>query len=302
MNLSYPDFYLVGAPKCGTTAFYDFLRQHPELFLPVKKELLTFGSDLSYPTFLSETQFLNHFSQRRRELRAGTSHTAYLQSTRAAQEIKAKRPDARIIAMLRDPVEMLYSWHSELLYQTIEDIPDFETALDAEGDRIAGKRIPSNARNSYAESLHYTRVAAFATQLERYFDIFGRERVHVIIHDDLLTQPADVYRETLRFLGVDPAFTPDFATRNANKVIRSQRLQRLYFATASPGHRVVRNLVPRGIRERLLAGNMREAKRSPMPPHVRRRLEDVLRPEITRLSVLLDRDFSAWAPSTAHSR
>ena len=142
VTVEYPDFYLVGAPKCGTTALYDFLSQHPQIFLPRTKELLHFASDLSYPTRLSEDEFLAHFADRQGEQRAGTAHTAYLQSKRAAREIKSKRPDADIIIMLRNPVDMLHSWHSELLYETIEDIEDFEAALDAEPARRRGERIP----------------------------------------------------------------------------------------------------------------------------------------------------------------
>jgi hypothetical protein len=297
---SYPDFYLVGAPKCGTTAFYEFLGQHPQIYLPEKKELLAFGSDLSYPSSLSEREFLAHFAGRGHELRAGTAHTAYMQSTRAAAEIKAKRPDADIIAMLRNPVEMVYSWHSELVYQTIEDIPEFEMALDAEDARRRGERIPRGARNSYVESLYYTRVAAFSGQIQRYFETFGRSHVHVIIHDDLLAEPDAVYRDTLHFLGVDASFAPDFVTVNANKVIRNRRLQRLYFATDTPGHAFLRNVIPKSLRQRLLAANIEKAKREKMPPHVRQRLERLFRPEIARLSELLERDLSRWAPQIGH--
>src|SRR4051812_48382777 len=118
----YPDFYLVGAPKCGTTAFYQFLAEHPDIYLPEKKELLAFGSDLSYSSRLSERAFLAHFDRRGRESIAGTAHTAYLQSRSAAHEIQARRPDAKILIMLRNPVQVVYSWHSELVYETIEDI------------------------------------------------------------------------------------------------------------------------------------------------------------------------------------
>src|SRR3954470_9290 len=197
---------MVGAPKCGTTAFYDFLAQHPQIFLPATKELIFFGSDLSYPTRLSEAEFLAPFAGRRDGQVAGTAHTAYLQSRTAADEIRARRPDARIVIMLRNPVEMLPSWHSELRYETIEDIEDLEAALDAEPERRRGLRIPRNARNSYVESLYYSEGAAFSEQVERYFDAFGRARVHVILHEDLRGDQAAVYRDTLRFLDVDPSF------------------------------------------------------------------------------------------------
>src|SRR5579864_2296553 len=211
----FPDFYLVGAPKCGTTALYDFLRQHPEIFLPSTKELLFFGSDLSYPTRLSEKDFLAHYADRRGERRVGASHTAYLQSVRAAEEIRARRSDADILVMVRNPLEMLPSWHSELLLETIEDIEDLEGALDAENDRRQGLRLNRAARNSYVEALYYSEVAAFSYQVERYLDVFSAAHVHVILHDDLRRDPEGTYRAALAFLGVDDTFTPMFAVLNA---------------------------------------------------------------------------------------
>ncbi|MGH2837687.1 MAG: sulfotransferase domain-containing protein [Thermoleophilaceae bacterium] len=298
----YPDFYLVGAPKCGTTALYDFLGQHPQIFLPRTKELLHFASDLSYPTRLSENEFLAHFADRQGEQRAGTAHTAYLQSKRAAREIKSKRPDADIIIMLRDPAEMVHSWHSELVYETIEDIEDFEAALDAEPDRRLGTRIPKNALNSYVESLYYSDVAAFSEQVNRYLDAFGRSHMHVILNEDLRADPEATYRETLSFLGVDPTYVPEFGVLNPNKVVRSRTLQKVYFGTAAPGHRVIRKLIPRGVRQRLLAVNVRDEPRTEMPPDVRRRLEHLFRDDAARLGELIQRDLSGWLePSSVSS-
>jgi hypothetical protein len=294
-SLELPDFYLVGAPKCGSTAVYEFLRQHPEIFLPRTKELLVYGSDLSFPTRLSEREFAAHFGERRDERRVGTAHTAYLQSRRAATEIKSRRPDADIIIMLRNPVAMLHSWHSELLYETIEDIEDFEAALDAEPDRRRGKRIPQKARQSYIESLYYSDVAAFGAQVKRYVDAFGRAHVHVILHDDLSADPHHTYRATLRFLGVDADFVPSFAVHNPNKAVRSRALQRLYFDTSTPGRRVVRSLIPSRMRQRLLTMNARHGPRPQMPPDVDRRLQRMFRDDILRLGELLGRDLSEWA-------
>jgi hypothetical protein len=291
---AFPDFYMVGAPKCGTTALYDFLRQHPEIFLPETKELLFFGSDLSYPSRLTEEGFLAHYAGRRGEKRAGAAHTAYLQSVKAAEEIRARRADADIIAMVRNPLEMLPSWHSELLYQTVEDIEDFEEALDAEADRRQGRRLTRTAHNSYVESLYYSEVAAFSGQVERYLNAFGRPHVHVIIHDDLRRDAAGAYRTTLEFLRVDTAFVPEFAIANPNKMVRSRILQNLYFATAAPGHRAIRKLLPRRVRRKLLEINVRREPRGELPDQLRRRLEQLFRDDVTRLGALIGRDLSGW--------
>ena len=294
IGMRFPDFYLVGAPKCGTTALYEFLRQHPDIFLPETKELLYFGSDLSYPTRLSEDAFLAYYADRRDERRAGAAHTAYLQSVRAADEIRARRPDADILVMLRDPAEMLPSWHSELLYETVEDIEDFEAALDAEADRRRGLHLTRTARNSYVESLYYSDVAAFSAQVERYFAAFGRSHVLVILHEDLRSDVDATYRGALEFLAVDASFTPEFGVLNSNKVVRSRALQKLYFASSTPGHRAARRLLPKRVRRKLLEANVRREPRAELPAHVRRRLNALFREDVGRLGALIGRDLSGW--------
>lgn len=285
----FPDFYIVGAPKCGTTAFYDLLRQHPQVFLPQVKELIFFGSDLSYPTRLSEEEFLSHFAAKPPAAIAGTAHTAYLQSTRAATEISLRRPDAKIFILLRNPAEMLYSWHSELLYETIEDIESFEAALDAEPDRRRGARVPPHARNSRVESLFYSEIAAFYVQVKRYVDTFGAARVHVIIQEELLRDPRRVYSDALAFLDVEASFVPEFRSVNANKAARSRLLQRAYYAAAFPGHGTMRRLLPTSVRQRLKALNTRATIRPPLAPHIRVRLEKLFEEDVAQLELLLGR-------------
>ena len=293
-DLEFPDFYLVGAPKCGTTAMYEFLRQHPQIFLPKTKELIYFGTDLSYPTRLSRERFLRFFIDRRDEKRTGCAHTAYLQSELAAEEIRMVRPDADIIIMLRNPIDMLHSWHSELLYEAIEDIADFESALDAEADRRRGNRIPKNAANSYVESLYYTNVASFSDQVGRYLNAFGPDHVRVVIHDDFSRDPGSEYRATLEFLGVEPKFRPEFEVLNANKTARSRSLQQLFFHTSGPARKVAQRFVPAAIRHGLVALNTRHTRRPEITPSLRRKLNDLFCSEVGRLSELLDRDLSHW--------
>lgn len=129
-----PDFFIVGAAKCGTTAMYEYLKEHPEIFMPEDaKEPNYFGSDMNYKSSrLTEEQYLSLFSDAKNEKRIGEASVWYLYSKLAASEIKEFCPSARIIIMLRNPVDMLYSLHSELFYGADEDIEDFKTALNAE--------------------------------------------------------------------------------------------------------------------------------------------------------------------------
>jgi hypothetical protein len=298
-----PDFFIVGAPKCGTTAMYEYLRQHPDVFMPFHKEPLFFGSDLTrrYGE-MSERDYLRLFAPAGPDQRVGEASAWYLYSTRAAAEIAAASPQARIVAMFRDPVDVMYAQHSQLLFSEQEDIPDFADALDAEEDRAAGRRLPPGPIRP--ENLLYRRMVRFGEQLTRYLDVFGTERVHVIVHDDLRSDLGGEYRRLLEFLDVDTAFVADFTPANENKRVRNRRLQRLIWDPP-----LLRPLIPairrfpaaHSVRARLLALNSRRAARPPMDPVLRARLQAELRPEVERLGRLIGRDLSAWSETRVAS-
>ncbi|HEX6474707.1 MAG TPA: sulfotransferase, partial [Candidatus Limnocylindria bacterium] len=122
----------MGAFKCGTTALYDYLRQHPQVYLPFHKEPLFFGDDLTrrYGR-MTEAEYLALFRDARPGQRIGEASAWYLYSTSAAREIKAFSPEASIIAMVRNPIDVMYAEHSQLIFNVEEDILDFAEALEA---------------------------------------------------------------------------------------------------------------------------------------------------------------------------
>src|SRR5215216_462742 len=228
-NIRRPDFFIVGAPKSGTTAMYDFLRQHPQVFMPRLKDITFFGQDLQFlRPRISYDRYLSLFLDANGVPRAGEASVWYLYSKLAAEEIKAFSPGASIIVMLRNPVDMLYAQHSEFLHNCNEEIEDFEAALDAEEDRKQGKRLPKTVH--LVEGLFYRETAKYAEQVRRYMDVFGQENVLVIIFDDFKQDTDKVYWQTLKFLGVDPNFRPKFRRVNSNKVLRNRRMQEFLVA------------------------------------------------------------------------
>jgi hypothetical protein len=290
-----PDFFIVGAPKSGTTAMYEYLRSHPDLFLPARKELRFFGRDLEIRDRepLSTEQYLAYFAAAPPGARIGTAYVWYLFSASAAREIAELNPDARIIAMLRDPVDMLPALHGEHLANGNEDIVDFTAALDAEPDRRAGRRIPPHAH--LPQGLWYSQVPRYAEQLERYFEVFGRDRVHVIVFDDFAADPGAAYRETLRFLGVASDHRPAaFEVVNPSRRVRSERIRHFLARPPRPLRLLIHHLVPAGLRraayERAKRANVVVTPRAPLPDATRRRLQARFAPEIDRLSALLERD------------
>jgi hypothetical protein len=293
-----PDFFLVGAFKSGSTALYEQLRRHPQVFMPFHKEPLFFGDDLTrrYGR-ISQAEYLRLFRGARPGQRVGEASTWYLYSASAAREIRDFAPGAQILVLLRNPVDVMHAQHSQLLFNAVEDIDDFEDALAAEPDRRAGRRLPPGPIN--VENLYYRHSVRFAEQLERYLEAFGRERVHVMLHDDLLRDGAQVVRGCLEFLGIDSSLAAAPPTVNESRRVRSPLVQRLVMAPRllMPVAPLLRRFpLVRAARSRLLQINSRSQRRSQLDARLRRRLAEEMAPEIERLARLIGRDLSAWLP------
>ena len=295
-----PDFFIVGAFKSGTTAMYEYLRRHPQVFMPALKEPMYFGADLT-PRYerMTEQQYLELFRDARDDQRAGEASPWYLYSTAAPREINEFNPESRIIVMLRNPVDVMHAQHGQLVFNQREDISDFAAALAAEDDRRRGERIPPTAIRP--EALYYRHSVRFAEQVRRWLDVFGRQRVHFIVFDDLLADPRAVYRRALEFLGVDPSVEVDLSAYNPNRRARSGRLQRLIFNPPRPVRGLVGRLRRVGVAHRLrdvvVSANSRRAGREPMDPALRRQLTEELAPQVSDLAALIGRDLSAWSRS-----
>ncbi len=227
----------------------------------------------------------------------GDSAIWYLYSEHAAAEIAQARPDARCLALLRRPDDMVDSLHSEFLYQGDEDIPDLGAALEAEEDRRQGVRIPAGCDIPWA--LQYRQVARYADQVDRYLSVFPREQLHVVLYDDLEVDTAGVYRGILRFLGVDETFAPEFAVVNSNKTVRSPGFRQLLRHPPSPIRRLVRATVRdqgkrRSLGQRLVDLNTEVVPRARLDPSVRAILMAAYADQMARLGELIERDLGAW--------
>ena len=294
-----PNFFIVGAPKCGTTAMFEYLAAHPDVFMPPRKEPAFFASDLDEGRRADDAYFtrslekyLALFSGWRGERRVGEGTPWYLYSEVAAGEIKKFAPEARIIIMLRDPVEALSSLHAQRLVSGAEDITSFEEALRAEDDRASGKRIPN--RGFLVKGLLYRKVVRYASQVERYLDTFGRDRVLVLIFEEFVADPARAYRRVCDFLDIDPTFVPTFEQVNAASVVRSPLFREVLRAPQGIiGDRLRVGPIRRSWRRfkrALLAINEKPQARAPLDPSLRAELAWQLAPDVARLSRLLDRD------------
>jgi hypothetical protein len=292
-----PNFFIVGAAKCGTTSLYAYLKQHPQVFMPVHKEPLHFARDLEVPDVWcvrDDQKYAQLFAHAAGADRVGESSVWYIYSKTAAQEIKSACPDAKIIVMFRDTVDMLYSLHGQHLWNCNEDIVDFEEALAAEADRRGGRRIPPEAH--MPASLLYSEVGRFAEQLQRYYDVFGRENVHVILFDDFVKDTPGVFRKVCDFLEIDPEFEPEFKVENSAKPI-PMRLNR-FLARHHRLRAAVRKIAGTRLLMRLnymLPYVTRTLDRpNKIEPALRSRLIPMFKEDIEELGRMLGRDLSHW--------
>jgi hypothetical protein len=298
-----PDFFIVGAPKCGTTAMAAYLGQHPEIGMCPFKETHAFATDLTERMAtrrndgqISRRRFLRMFSDLQGEAIRGEASVWHLYSQAAPLEIRAFQPDARIIAMLRDPVEMLPSLHSQFVYVGIEPEEDFATALALDEERERNGAPRGFPPRSYRSAVRY------AEQVRRYLDVFGPERVYVILYDDFRDDTLATYQRTCAFLGVDSGFVPDIEIINPNKRVRSRLMRRLVRRPpewARPiFHRVTSEDQRRRTGKALTRWNTRYGQRDPLPGPLQSALAVETERQVRELDELLGLDVRGWLRRT----
>jgi hypothetical protein len=316
-----PDFFIVGHAKCGTTALYEMLKRHPQVFMPeykagAGKEPWYFARDNPHPqtngkrdiSYTGRTEqtledYLSLFEGARSDQRIGEASSSYLWSRAAPSRIAAACPDARIIAIIREPSSFLRSLHLQLLQNHHETVRDFRSAVELDADRRENRHIPETSY--WPQALIYSDRVRYVEQLQRYRDVFAPEQMLVLIYDDFRNDNAATVRRVLRFLDVDDTVAiepvkvnPTIAVRsvaidNFKHSLRAGRGPLLYAARevgkALTTHRL-RKAVFYPLQERAVWGR-------PPPPddqfmlELRRRF----RPEVVALSEYLDRDLvSLW--------
>jgi len=302
-----PDFFIVGHHKCGTTALYEMLRRHPQIFMSEIKEPWFFASDLqaSAPpsSRLPHTldQYLALFEAATADQRAGEATPSYLLSQTAAQSIAELQPDARIIAILREPASFLRSLHLQSVKNHAETETDLRKALALEQRRRQGQALPRDAVRP--QDLFYSEHVRYVEQLRRYHAAFAPEQVLVLIYEDFRRDNEATVRQVLRFLEVDDTAPVEPVEANPTVRVGSTRLYELMRSVylgrgpvSGAAKRTIKALAPRRVRlQALEAIRRRVLYRKPRPPdeeltlELRRRFKG----EVVALSEYLDRDLVA---------
>jgi hypothetical protein len=301
-----PDFFIVGQAKSGTTALYEMLRRHPQIYMPDNKEPWFFATDMR-PRFqtammgpLPETleEYLMLFAGAGAGQQVGEASTSYLWSRTAAERIAEVQPAGRIIAILREPASFLRSLHLQLIQTHVESERDLGKAMALEGQRREGRHIPR--RSHRPQLLQYSDHVRYVEQLKRYEAVFPAEQMLILIYDDFRRDNEATVREVWRFLGVDDRQPVAVLDANPSVSLRSHGVDELVHAVSvgrNPVSRTAKNafkaLTPRRARREILQWTLKRVVHRSTPPPDEALMLDLRRRfkgEVVALSEHLGRD------------
>lgn len=293
-----PTFFIVGAPKSGTTALDSYLADHPLIHMARPKEPHYFATDLPrYRDVSTVADYLRLFDAGSRKEVGGDASVFYLYSKEAIRLIKEFDSKAKLIAMLRSPVDIVHSFHSQLLFGGDEDIRSLADAWNAIPARKVGNLIPRHCRAK--ELLYYDEIALLGNQIERVLAEFPRDQLHLIFYDDFAADAGREYRKVLEFLDVADDGRTDFPRVNANRRHRINfmpAIKRTIWSLRGPIGLAKRALsIERiGLGDRLKTWDLVYEEREPLSTELKRSIISNYEADINLLARITNRDLSHW--------
>jgi hypothetical protein len=228
-NIKKPNFFIIGAPKCGTTSLSKYLREHPNIFFSDPKEPGYFCTDFfkkSRYVFTEKRYLEKYFKGAAGYKRVGEGSTAYLYSKDAVKNILRFNPEAKFIVMIRNPINMFKSLHSQLLFDLNENIKDPRKAWELQKERIKGKHIPPFSLEP--KFLQYGEFCKLGEQIERLLKIVpNKKNIKIIRFERFKNNTKEVYEEVLKFLDLKTDNRKEFPIYNRNSRPRSKFLVRV---------------------------------------------------------------------------
>jgi len=300
--MTMPNFFLIGAQKAGTTSLYSYLKQHPQIYMSPIKEPFFFDHEIDsrgevvrekfggpvtpHVKFADIREYRTLFRGVSGEKAIGEASVLYIYAPGTAERIKRYVPEAKLIALLRNPADRAYSAFLHAVRIGREPLTDFAQALREEDDRIW---------YNWHYQFHYRNRGLYYAQLKRYFEVFGREKVGVWLYEDLSNDPIGVVQSVLRFLGVNDTFTPDISRKHNPSRIPKSEFARFTIRLMNTTLPVVSKVSPpasEGFRQ--LVNSRILAESPPIDPEIRKQLREGYRKDILKLQELIGRDLSVW--------
>lgn len=293
-----PNFLIVGAAKSGTTSFDRYLSDHPDIYIPPKKEAHYFstpdfpplfrgpGDDgMNLYTIRNRTEYEQLFNCVRHEKAIGESSVFYLYYPGTAKRIYSEIPDAKIIILLRNPVQRAYSAYMHLIRDERETLC-FEESLKTEQERKTGDFEPMWL---------YHELGLYAKQVKQYLDVFGRRQVKVILFEEFIRNPESQLKDVFHFLEIDSDVHIDTSVQHNESGRPKSRWIYNFISKPNVAKEFLKPLVPPAIRERVgIRAKSMVLERESMNPQTYEALMDYFTTDIMKLETLLNRDLSIW--------
>lgn len=306
--MTMPNFFIIGAQKAGTTSLYHYLGQHPQVYMSPIKEPFFFNRELDSEGQVVQREFKGHpqrpkfadlgeysalFQGAEDATAIGEASPLYIYAMGTPERIQKYVPEARSIALLRNPADRAYSAFLHAVRIGVEPLTDFAEALRAEEGRV---------RDDWHHVFHYRNRGLYYSQIKRYYEVFGRERVGVWFYEDLRDDPAKVVQSVFSFLEVDDSFTPDTSSRhNPAGVPQNGTTARALMKATDTTVGTIRKALPPTSRVIPSIFKVRRAVQSrifTVPPHIDPELREELiseyREDVLKLQELIGRDLSIW--------
>jgi hypothetical protein len=310
-----PNFFLVGAPKTGTTSLCHYLKQHPEIYLSPVKEPCFFAAEMRAENFVREfadsvrassralrkymdgpmsgpnpggivtewNEYLKLFKKVGAETAIGEASVCYLWSPTAAGNISAQIPDAKIVVILRDPVERAFSQY--LQYAV--------SGLLTRSFRQHVELCLRNTAPTFGPLRPFLEYGLYYEQVKRYLDLFALAHVRIYLYEEAWRSPAQLLKDLFGFLGVDSCVDVDTSARDLQR--RAPKAMAMnYLLKRSglvPG---IKRLLPVSLGRHLRAALYKQKPSLHLDPKDRQLTQEYYRADIQKLSTLLDRDLTAW--------
>jgi hypothetical protein len=299
------DFFIIGAPKCGTTSLVEYLSSHPDIGFSKIKEPHYFSTDFpgyqvnqDYESFISTCFPLEN----EEKLKYGEGSVFYLYSAVAVKNILDYNPNAKFIVMLRNPVDLVYSLHAQLLFTGDEKINSFSDAWKmCEIRRSQNKQIPKTCREPFF--LQYDKMGLLGENLERLYSMVPEKQRKTIVFDDFITNTKQVYMETLSFLDLDYDGRDEFPQVNVNTKVYFQLINSIvryppkvlaWITERIKNFLGIETLFIGSLLHYAKTLNKVEIKREPLSEDFRLELHETFKEDIHKIEKLVNVDLSHW--------
>jgi hypothetical protein len=289
-----PNFFILGAPKCGTTSLAAWLSEHPQILIPQIKEPHFFNTDDKRGT-VSLQQYERLFAEAQSCHKAiGEASVWYLSSSTAVTNILQYQPQARFIVMIRDPVEMAPALHAEMVLSGHENVREFDLAWYLQEQRRLGRRLP--AFSWATRRLLYGDVCRLGEQVARLLSLVTRDKVLTVCLDELSRDPRRDYSRALQFLGVDDDRRTNFPVYNRSRTVRWPAATRFLFILLQLKERfgVDFNL---DLWSRFTELNLKEEARRHVSPQTSDMLRRYFASDVVLLGRMIEHDLTRWSVS-----